>query len=192
MMVTDFFIIYKRFIHLYRFHGQCACHLSVRPHCTGFQTLFYGGNHIVSYKSGICSWISKHLMILIQALHNIQRFLCRKSKFLIGVSLQFRCFHSLYSFFMKRAGTSTFFILPDPAVSSCPYGKTIVFLWFEIPYFFFSGCNHSQGGRLHSSTGQLSIILTGQRSGSIYAHQPVCFCAGYCSIVQRIVISSVS
>ena len=158
-------------------------------------------------------------MILIQPLHNIQCFLCRKSKSLVGISLKLcqviksrgsscfpaffhrchrqntvsrRCLYSLHTVLMKRTGTSAFFILPGPTVSSGTDGKTIIFLWFKIPYFLFSGCNHSQGGRLHPSTGQLGIILTGQRSGRIDSYQPVCFCARYCRIVQRIVISSVS
>ena len=136
-------------------------------------------------------------MIFIKSLHNIQRFLCGKTEFFVGISLQFgqiiqprsirflpalvhrnylqqirlhRPFFLFHAFFLERTDTAAFLILPGPAVFSCQKGQSIVFLRFKTADFCLSCRNHSKGGRLDTSAGKLGIVFAGQSSGGIDTH----------------------
>ena len=88
MMVADFCIIDKcRFLRQFA-ANQWSRKFSVNPCIDGLQTLFDRSHDICCQITGIRSRISQDFMIFIQPLHDIQRFFCRKSKFLICFPLQ--------------------------------------------------------------------------------------------------------
>ena len=183
-MVTDLFVVHKGFGYFHRLHGQGPCQRAVRTYRTGFQPFLNGGHNIAANVSGVGSRVSEHFMIFIKSLHNIQRFLCGKTEFFVGISLQFgqiiqprsstfssgSCPQKLpaanptapplflfHAFFLERTDTAAFLILPGPAVFSCQKGQSIVFLRFKTADFCLSCRNHSKGGRLDTSAGKLGI-----------------------------------
>ena len=56
---------------------------------------------------------------------------------------------------------------------------------------FFSLCNHCKRWCLHTSTGKLCIIFTGQCPCCIDSNQPVCLGTAHCSIIKRIILMPV-
>ena len=88
MMVADFCIIDKcRFLRQFA-ADQRSSKLPVNTGIDGLQTFFDRSHDICRQITWICSRICQYFMVLVQPLHDIQRFFCRKSKFLIRFPLQ--------------------------------------------------------------------------------------------------------
>ena len=218
MMVTDFFVIHKACTGLDRFIGQRTGKFPIRAGSTSLKTFFNGRNYIFSYISGIRSWVGKDFVILIEPLHDIQSFLCRKAVFLISFSLKSGqvikprcigllrlsgnlcygkaafsclCLDLLGTLLIKGTKASAFSITPGPAYISCLQSDPVIILRLKFPDLLLSSCDHGKGGGLHTSAGKLGIIFTGQCSGPVHSHQPVRLRPGLCRTVKIIIIMAV-
>ena len=218
MMVTDFFVIHKASTDLDRFIDQRTGKFSIRTCPACLKTLFNGRNYIFSYISGIRSWVGKDFVVLVEPLHDIQSFLCRKAVFLIGFSLKSGqvikprrigllrlsgnlcygkvafsclCLDLLGTLLLKGAEASAFSVTPSPAYISRLQSDPVIILRLKFPDLLLSSCDHGKGGGLHTSAGKLGIIFTGQRSGPVHSHQPVRLRPGLCRTVKIIIIMAV-
>ena len=218
MMVADFFIVYKTCIGLDWFIGKSSGKFPVGAGSACLKTFFNGRNDILSDIPGIRSWVGKDLVILVEPLHDIQSFLCRKAVFLIGFSLKSGqvikprrigllrlsgnlcygkaafsclCLDLLGTLLLKGAEASAFSVTPGPAYISRLQSDPVIILRLKFPDFLLSSCDHGKGGGLHTSAGKLGIIFTGQRSGPVHSHQPVRLRPGLCRTVKIIIIMAV-
>ena len=69
--------------------------------------------------------------------------------------------------------------------------NTIIFLWNKFADFFFALCDHGKGGGLHPATGKLGIVFTGEGSGTVHSHQPVCFCPCNSCTIKIVIVMPV-
>ena len=218
MMVTDFLIVYKTCIGLDRFVGKSSGKFPVGACPACLKTLFNGRDDILSYISGIRSWVGKDFVILIEPLHDIQSLLCGKAVFLIGFSLKGSqviktrrigllrlsgnlcygkaafsclCLDLLGTFLLKSTEASAFSITPGPAYIPCLQSDPVIILRLKFPDLLLSSCDHGKGGGLHTSAGKLGIVFTCQRSGPVHSYQPVCLRPGLCRTVKIIIIMAV-
>ena len=218
MVVTDPLIIHKTSIHLHRLIHKCASKLSVRTDSAGLQSFLNSRNNVLSNVSGIGSGICEYFVIFVKALHNIQGLFCRKTIFQVGFPLQ-SCQvvqargHSLFCFFLytgyfkssvlqpafdllcpfprKSTEALCFLISPGPFHILGLQRNTIIFFWHKFADFFFALCDHGKGGGLHPATGKLGVVFTGESSGTIHSHQPVCFCPCNSCTVKIIIVMPV-
>ena len=218
MMVTDFLIIHKTCIDLDWFVGKHTGKFPVRTCSTCLKTFFNSRNYVFSDISGIGPWISKNLMVLIEPLHDVQRLFCGKTVFLIGLSLKSCqiiksrcisflrlsgnfcygnaafsgfCLDLLGTFLLKCTEASALSVTPSPAHVSCLNSNSVIAFRFKFPDLLLSSCDHGKGRCLHTSAGKLCIVFTGQRSGSVHSHQPVCLCPCLCRTVKIIIIMTI-
>src|SRR5699024_2073347 len=84
-----------------------------------------------------------------------------------------------------------FGILPGPVYAAGLQSNAIVLLGFKTADLLLPLGNNSQGRRLHPAAGELGVVLAGESSGSVYAHQPVRLGSGLGRPVQIIVVPAV-
>ena len=159
-------------------------------------------------------------MVFVQALHDVQSLLCRVAEPFIGIALKFRqiikkwrvrllrgAFHILHhTLFALKSLNQLLYPFPvNGAGALCPsvlpgkrQGRLAAFspyseIWSgdELPYLFLPPCNHCQRRGLHTSAGELRIILAGQRPGGINSHHPVGLRPAHSGIIKIIVLPSV-
>ena len=176
---------YLGIVHKERFcreglHGKAPCQGAVRSNRAGLQPFLQGWQDVAGQISGICPGIGQHLMVLIQALHDVKGFLGRIVKTLVGVPLQLGqvikkgsgCFlgrppylihHTVFPFQackqvlghlpVKGAVTSGCTVLPGEYQPALPGLKPVIWFWDKASYVCFPLCNHCQGRRLDTAAG---------------------------------------
>ena len=218
VMVRYFRIIHKGKFSRKILFSRPGCQSSVGACLDRSQPLLQGRHKIRTQIAGIRPRIGKNLVVFIETLHEIQRFLCGKTVLSAGIPLKLRqiikgrrrlppflfvrpgdsqralsgLFLYLFSSFSgKSAEASALLLLPGKLDSLRRQGNAVIGLRLKAPDFFLSPRNHGQRWRLHSSAGELRIILAGQRPSGIDAHQPVRLRPGDGRFVEMLVLPGI-
>ena len=217
-MVGNFAVVHKKWFRRQGLVHQPSGQRLIGSDGTRLQTLLKGGDNIRAQIPGIGSGIGQDFMVLIEALHNVQRILGRIIKPLIGIPLQLRqviekgrlrlfrrplylshnsrlplklLSQSLHPAAVKGTVAACPCILPckDQAVFSGLKPK--VWLGHKRAYLRLPFCYHGQSRGLDTAAGKLGIVFAGQGPGGVDAHQPVRLCPAHGCVIQVIVFPSV-
>lgn len=87
---------------------------------------------------------------------------------------------------VEKAGLAPFIpVESTKAVELRLYGE--IFLWAEGADFLFALHDQRERRRLHAPSGELCVVLAGERAGHIEAHEPIRLCAALSGAIKAVV-----
>ena len=202
-MVGHLRVVDKALVRMDRFFQKLRRKRPVGSDPDRLQTLLQRRHDILCDVSGIRAGIGQYLVVLVQALHDIQRLLGGKAVLLPGLPLQGRqviqprcrdrtlpsvhrrdgegqvllsgktAGQSLRLLLIEGTAAAGLCILPDELHVVGLDADAVVFLRRKIPYLFFSFSDDGQCRRLYPSAGKLRVVFARQRPRPVHADQPV-------------------